>query len=1064
MPPVDIRFLRFLPPEFLMENPDLVDLRLSDANNDHQVDQTEAETAVIRNGLLSQMRTPPDLSDPQVQEQLAQLINRIREQQNERDHGRELRQAGERYLENAQAYLNRIRRTEADLTPLYNAPGTAPIMLPHLNELRRIDGDGNRRLDQAEVETYLRQAHERSASAAASGSSPTPAPLAEDLAAQAVAFLSVQAPHILQGLSELDPNTASQADQIPHQLYQFDLSPARGLSDEQTFSNNSLRILSWMRSQMGTETLLTRDRTRELLSEHTLDLLPVVLALAQTREPPQDFIEFCRRFSPHFIVTEAQLESYLRDHQLDFNHIPAELLGQRSLQILNTLAGDDHILNGEDIPRFRRTSLEAFQREHPDHPAPGINEIHALPSLFEQFEETLRRNEFHGRLLGESEYLPIEPESFLSRAAVTLVYTLPTQAGGIVAQTRTAGALSLAYVLADGLHDEERAHASDSLPGIGNMFFSAVTSPLALIEGLGNLAFSPSHSFRSGIWDYQWNREWVRGHADRRHQERVAALNLLRRVVGEHHLASLSEGIDYIQQHEENGAAQAEWLTTELHIPELERIYHIENSREQEEAWMTFCRTLRGGQGIHWHGDLRTLFLSPFETHNGPATISLYERMVGGTPNHMVYQTALAAGRDQVGNGGSLFPAFWFRDWADSEASFDGLWDEVGATSLLIAATYGIGHLFQWLRAPGSLTDMPPETWRNAGSIFTRGRYWVTRGATAFPRFTSSLPPDQWRTSESLTRRGGYHTLRTVGTPFRFLFPRAPLGREADLAIEEGARWASTAERLSSGGFFSRRMAFVFQQMAQMRGARFAADPQASRGAEYLNRMITQIETQSTTSFQNLARRTEQALRLVETDPAEARRLLQAIEREAQGAARLHEVSMIGQMSSGGVPRGLEAAARLDTAAEDILRHAQRLQGSEPRLARALTRSAESIRSWAGRSARGEVANADRLLSTEANLRFHAEEQRRRGMMGMGLIVWAWLYERALSDADRANPEEVTLGMAGIDGMAIEGVRRRSRRTRGSRATYDDFSLRPPPTYREEPVEEAPPPPPPPSE
>jgi DNA-binding transcriptional LysR family regulator len=68
-PPIDIRFLRYLSPQFLMQHPELVSLHLSDTDHNHQVDQNEAEAAVIRDSLFSQMNSPP-IFPPRVAEQI----------------------------------------------------------------------------------------------------------------------------------------------------------------------------------------------------------------------------------------------------------------------------------------------------------------------------------------------------------------------------------------------------------------------------------------------------------------------------------------------------------------------------------------------------------------------------------------------------------------------------------------------------------------------------------------------------------------------------------------------------------------------------------------------------------------------------------------------------------------------------------------------------------------------------------------------------------------------------------------------------------------------------------
>src|SRR4029450_4681506 len=103
-------------------------------------------------------------------------------------------------------------------------------------------------------------------------------------------------------------------------------------------------------------------------------------------------------------------------------------------------------------------------------------------------------------------------------------------------------------------------------------------------------AFSSGHRFESSFW---W-AQWVRNHSEHRHSQRVQALESLRRTMREAHLTSVAQGIE-ARRPGGDGELVVSILAEELQLPEVDRIYHLQNSRTREEAWLSFSQRLREG-------------------------------------------------------------------------------------------------------------------------------------------------------------------------------------------------------------------------------------------------------------------------------------------------------------------------------------------------------------------------------------------------------------------------------------------------------------------------------------
>src|SRR4029453_12487156 len=205
--PVDIRLLRYLPPDYLTTHPDseedraiLSMLRVADRNEDRQVDETEATEAVVFASIQPQLFDfirQNHITDPAIIAELSQrLMQQAQDELARRDGGEPLQRAARQFLERGEAALGRLHRDAVDISPLYRLTRTAELVFPSLVELRNRDSDHTRSLSEEEVMTVFQNQREavRRANPGAAATEVSP----EDQRAQAQAFLLAMVPQSLQ--------------------------------------------------------------------------------------------------------------------------------------------------------------------------------------------------------------------------------------------------------------------------------------------------------------------------------------------------------------------------------------------------------------------------------------------------------------------------------------------------------------------------------------------------------------------------------------------------------------------------------------------------------------------------------------------------------------------------------------------------------------------------------------------------------------------------------------------------------------------------------------------------
>jgi len=376
---------------------------------------------------------------------------------------------------------------------------------------------------------------------------------------------------------------------------------------------------------------------------------------------------------------------------------------------------------------LRKTSnLQDFERPH------------FLDPLWTKFHETRNENP-DARVYPLSNPTPfsrIEGNKFLARALIQYAYLNPTNVLQIIQDTeRRELFYLLEHVVARGLHDRARSHAGDGIPGV----LHYVTYPVHWLGG------------------YTW-RERVAHHADEAHQARVQAIQALRAQLEGSSDRNLREAIGHLENPEHRRI-----LTEELHATEVERIYHIPNSREQEEAYIRFATyTLRGRvnsengiiegfrqrfsvDNIHSAGDV---FLNQWQQRNGPAARTVYDRLASFSEHAHIANAARAAQFDLMGNGGDLNPLHWGHEASDAEESLDGIWDTLGQQALISGILAGVVMGGRFLLGMGGSFNASARSaefwrgsisrpvtavefaqgWRNHPNIFAKGAYWLVRG------------------------------------------------------------------------------------------------------------------------------------------------------------------------------------------------------------------------------------------------------------------------------------------------------------------------------------------------
>src|SRR5262245_17193057 len=147
---VDIRLLRYLPPEYLETHPESEEdratislLRTADQNEDRQVDEAEATEAVIFASVqpaIFQLIRQNGISDPAMIAEISErMMGRAREELSRRDGGEPLRRAARQFLERAEEAMGRLHSDSVDVSALYRLSRTAELVFPSLPELRSMD-------------------------------------------------------------------------------------------------------------------------------------------------------------------------------------------------------------------------------------------------------------------------------------------------------------------------------------------------------------------------------------------------------------------------------------------------------------------------------------------------------------------------------------------------------------------------------------------------------------------------------------------------------------------------------------------------------------------------------------------------------------------------------------------------------------------------------------------------------------------------------------------------------------------------------------------------------------
>lgn len=366
--------------------------------------------------------------------------------------------------------------------------------------------------------------------------------------------------------------------------------------------------------------------------------------------------------------------------------------------------------------------IARFREEMGKRDLQGIQRPHFLETLWEKFPETRIDNPDASvyPLSIENPSTRIEGNQFLARALIHYAYLHPTRTVEIVQSTERRELFYLIeHVVAQGIHDRQRSHASDGVPGL-----------LHYVNYLNPVQWFTGKTWRGRIAEY----------ADARHEVRRQAIQALwDRLTGSRD-ANLNAALEALGNEEYKTI-----LRDELHVPELERIFYITNSREQEEAYVRFATfTLR--DQVNPEGSVldafrsrfaptnltsvKSLIFSQWQFRNGPAAATVYDRLIHGSEHAAIHTEASNGLRDLRGNTGDLNPLHWGYDFSDEEGSLDGIWDVVMQQVAIGAFMYGAGGGMRALFGMGGagnrfITSVEfLNGWRNHPNWAARGTYW----------------------------------------------------------------------------------------------------------------------------------------------------------------------------------------------------------------------------------------------------------------------------------------------------------------------------------------------------
>ncbi len=476
----------------------------------------------------------------------------------------------------------------------------------------------------------------------------------------------------------------------------------------------------------GADSTLTREDLTALL---TKDRMRVILLM--TPHSP--------RFSNEDAVSEALTvvaQEFVADripggNEGIFRRIREE--GSRKGLSSSTI---DHIIT-HIREEMRKTTLGVDERPH------------FLEALWQGFAETQIENPDYAvyPLSSGERVTRIEGNQFLARALIHYTYLHPDNTLEIVQRTeRNELFFLIEHVIAGGIRDRARAHAGDGAHGA--------------FHYLSYLAFNP-------LTHRPWRQRGV-DNAEAQHRVRLQAVQALRtRLEGGNGDINLAAAVAGLQNEE-----QRRILTDELHVQELERIYYIPNSAEQEIAFTRFATyTLRdqvnpergilsafrkrfGVTNIHTPRDL---VFNQWQLRNAPAAATIDDRIIRYSEHTDIRNQAIADRFDLRGNGGDLSPLHWGVEFSDDEASLDGISDVIMQQLMITGFIAGsVGVLRSTLGMGGFLNRAITGVefmlaWKNHTNPIARFFYWPARAVSEI----LSIPLHRELSSEmNLVNRG----------------------------------------------------------------------------------------------------------------------------------------------------------------------------------------------------------------------------------------------------------------------------------------------------------------------
>ncbi|MBL7686206.1 MAG: hypothetical protein JNK65_09280 [Deltaproteobacteria bacterium] len=953
-------------------------------------------------------------------------------------------------------------------------------------------------------------------------SSATPAISDQEVRERSEVFLSYTLPLQLEQLNSTINENSRIADQVPTQINRLDLRHLTSIPPAQANSDSFIRVLAWMHSQLHqNDSVITSVQVAQMLNEHVVDFSGIAPLMSHPRSNeilPERVRRFFSTLSPHYIVTERALEEASQGDGLNLSSVPQEIRQNENLRgffaMFQALAGSDLILNADDFHRMRLQRWVAMQQAQGTREIscelPQNREIHVIDSLWqmsilERFGRVRDQQVFEEVPAG---YLPINPDEFLSRAAIYLIRQLPNTPEGqneartIVQEAHGMQLFALAESAIEGLHAEERAHSSDGLPGTPGALSQMVTFLPALVYSGGRFVFSSPHQFN--LHPPAWNgvRDAVMNRAEQRHHDRLEAYAALRTVMRRTHTWSFREGLARLRAAGGSAVLQADILQNEVRLLDLESNYTISNPRERDQAWLDMAARWRSGSSTHSHGDWTSRFLTRFQYQNGPFTRTAYQQLANTSPFLAIQDSARAAETDQMGSGGSLFPAFWMRDWADAQASPDGIFDEVSSNVILGGAAIFGGRVFTASRTPRFYNPVWLQNLENSENTLVRGL-----GHTlSVPRRITGLAPEAWREGNALQRAGYYTHSYLTGPAARFIFPRAYQTTEVESLINQGLRWA---ERSQQGGL----RGFLYRQMATYRASSLTMNPSARAAAEHTMLMTSSIASRAEADLVALETRMHDRMVALLTEiqageglnhlmsgqvaftqnqasgfvramsgqgplqetsrtviqflaqhrQSELRTLIRDFQRDSNRILEMNNIAVTAQSSMGMIPQTLPSAERIErlignfyTAVEGIPTSGAGAMSASSRSE--LLRQLGNLRVSIQRNVTPDNETGISWMMDRATRQHTLQTQaiQRNGSFATNFIIWASLQEEALSSENRDN---LTQGVSTRD--LPGGTRPRSERVRGSRRVMCrpseendrcrsyDFQLGPAVTYQQ---------------